>query len=78
MHWADETGFKNNCQHGSSFAPKGRTSVKVIMSKRFSANMISSVTNQGKVQFMIYSSSMNAQRLILFMEQLFKSSDKKI
>ena len=78
IHWGDETGVRNNCYHGRSYAPKGRTPVKESMSKRFSVNMISSVTNQGKVQFMIYSDSMNADRLIQFMEQLIKSSDKKI
>lgn len=78
IHWGDETGVKNSCHHGRSYAPKGRTPVKESMSKRFSINMISSVTNQGKVQFMIYSDSMNADRLIQFMEQLIKSSEKKI
>lgn len=78
IHWGDETGVRNNCQHGRSYAPKGRTPVKESMSKRFSINMISTVTNQGKVQFMIYSSNMNADRLIEFMVQLIKSSDKKI
>jgi len=78
IHWADETGVRNNCQHGRSYAPKGKTPVKEIMSKRFSINMISSVTNQGKVQFMVYSENMNADRLIQFMEQMIKSSNRKI
>ena len=78
IHWGDETGVRNNCQHGRSYAPKGKTPVKQSMSKRFSVNMISTVTNQGKVQFMIYSSNMNAQKLIEFMQQLIKGSQKKI
>lgn len=78
IHWGDETGVRNNCQHGRSYAPKGKTPVKQSMSKRFSINMISTVTNQGKVQFMIYKENMNAQKLIEFMEQLIKSSTKKV
>lgn len=78
IHWGDETGVRNNCQHGRSYAPKGKTPVKKSMSKRFSVNMISTVTNQGKVQFMIYSTNMNSQKLIEFMEQLIKGSEKKI
>lgn len=78
IHWGDETGVKNNCNHGRSYAPKGKTPVKSSMSKRFSVNMISTVTNQGKVQFMIYSDTMNAGRLIEFMQQLIKTSDRKI
>ena len=72
----DETGVRNNSHHGRSYAPKGRTPVKLSMSKRFSVNMISSVTNQGLVEFMVYSGSINADRLIEFMEQLFKNKSK--
>lgn len=78
IQWADETGVRNNCQHGRSYAPKGKTPTKMSMSKRFSVNMISSLTNQGKVQFMIYSENMNSDRLILFLTQLTKNSPKKI
>ena len=66
IHWGDETGVRNNCQHGRSYAPKGKIPVKLSMAKRFSVNMISTVTNQGKMQFMIYSDNMNSDRLIEF------------
>ncbi len=78
IHWGDETGVRNVNQHGRSYAPKGKTPVKKHMAKRFSVNMISTVTNQGQVRFMIYTGSMNADRLITFMEQLLKSSETKI
>lgn len=78
IHWGDETGVRNNSQHGRSYAPKGRTPVKKSMAKRFSINMISSVTNQGKVEFMIYAGNMNADRFITFMEQLIKGKTRKI
>lgn len=48
------------------------------MSKRFSINMVSAITNQGKVQFMISSDNMNADRFIEFMQQLIKSSTRKV
>jgi hypothetical protein len=28
IHWGDETGARNDCQHGRSYAPKGHTPVK--------------------------------------------------
>jgi len=40
--------------------------------------MISTVTNRGQVQFMIYSGSMNSDRLIEFMAQLTKASSTKV
>lgn len=78
IQWADETGVRNNCQHGRSYAPKGKTPTKLSMSKRFSVNMISSITNQGRVQFMIYTDNMNADKFKLFLEQLIKNTDKKV
>lgn len=78
IYWGDETGVKNQCNHGRSYAPKGKTPVKKSMSKRFSINMVSAITNQGKVQFMLYSDSMNAERFIEFMQQLIKSSTRKV
>lgn len=78
IHWGDETGVKNNCQHGRSYAPKGKTPIKKSMSKRFSVNMISTVTNQGKVEFMIYTETMNADMFIKFLQQLIKGRERKI
>ena len=78
IQWGDETGVRNNCQHGRSYAPKGKTPIKKSMSKRFSTNMISTVTNQGKVQFMIYSENMNSDKFIEFLTQLIKNNEQKI
>lgn len=78
IHWGDETGVKNNSQHGRSYAPKGETPVRKTMGKRLSTNMISSITNQGKVEFMIYSGTMNADRFLKFLRQLIKNRDRKI
>ncbi len=78
INWGDETGVRNNSQHGRSYAPKGKTPVKMSMAKRFSVNMISTVTNQGKVEFMIYTGTMNSDRFIEFMVQLIKIKKKKV
>ncbi len=78
IHWGDETGARNVNQHGRSYAPKGKTPVKKNMAKRFSVNMISTVTNQGMVEFMIYTGTMNSERLITFLEQLIKTKEYKI
>ena len=49
-----------------------------MSAKRSSINMISTVTNQGKVRFMIYEGSMNAERFIQFIKKLIKGTKKKI
>ena len=78
VHWGDETGVRNDCQYGRSYAPKGKTPIKDKMAKRISLNMISTVTNQGKTRFMIYNGTMNSQRFISFLKRLIKGANKKI
>ena len=78
IHWGDETGVKNECQYGRSYAPKGKTPIRTKMGKRLSLNMISSVTNQGKVRFMTYKGTMNSEMFIKFLRRLIKGERKKI
>jgi len=78
IHWGDETGVKNECQYGRSYAPKGKTPTRTKMAKRLSLNMISTVTNQGKVRFMTYKGTMNSAMLIKFLNRLTKGEKKKI
>lgn len=78
IHWGDETGIRNDHHYGRSYAPKGKTPVRKHLAKRLSLNMISTVTNQGKVRFMTYSGSMATELFIDFLKRLIKDSDKKI
>lgn len=78
IHWGDETGIRSDSQHGRGYSPKGKTPVIRLSAKRASINMVSTVTNQGKVRFMIYQGTMNAQRLIKFFKQLTKNEERKL
>ncbi len=49
-----------------------------LNAKRASANMISAITNQGKVRFQIFDGSMNADVLIDFCKRLIKSAHRKV
>ena len=76
--WADETGVKNQCNHHRGYAPKGKTPVVDVSAKRFSINMISSVSNRGDIRFMLYREKMTAKTLIKFMKRLIKDAIKKV
>jgi len=78
IHWGDETGVRSDCQPGRGYAPKGQPPVIRVSAKRASINMISSITNQGKVRFMLYQETMNAKMFIKFIKQLLKEADRKI
>src|SRR5210317_1965815 len=78
IHWGDETGLCNDSYHGRSYAPRGETPAIRLHPRCERVNLISSVTNQGKVRFMVYKKKMNSQTLIKFMRRLIKDADKKI
>jgi transposase len=78
INWGDETGLCSNSQHGRSYAPKGKTPAIRLNSKKERINLISSVTSQGKVRFMIYNKTMNSQVFIKFCRRLIKDAGKKI
>ena len=78
IYWGDETGVRNDSQHERGFAPKGKTPVVKLNAKRASLNMISAVTNQGKVRFHLYEGTMDADRFIGFLKRLIKTSERKV
>jgi transposase len=78
IHWGDETGVRSTCQHSRGYARPQDTPELKVPASRFSVNMISSVTNQGKVRWMIYQGKMNAALFIVFRTRLLAGARKKI
>ena len=78
INWGDETGLCSDSQHGRSYAPRGQTPAIRLNAKKERVNLISSITNQGKVRFMIYNQTMNSQTFIKFCTRLIKDADKKV
>ena len=78
IHWIDETGIQNNENNQRSYSFKGRTPERKIPDYRIKINLISSIANQGKMRFMVYKSTFEAQTLIKFLERLIKEAKRKI
>jgi len=76
--WGDETGCQNECNYVKGYAPIGQTPVMPVTTDKIRINMISAITNQGKLRFMFYEGSMNAKTLIRFMGRLIKGASRKI
>lgn len=66
IYWGDEAGVQNTAESQRGYAPKGQTPVIRVESKNARINMLSAITNRGKVRFMIYEDTMNADKLIDF------------
>ena len=78
IHWGDETGVRSTCQHSRGYAHPGETPELIVPGSRFSVNMIATITNQGKVRWMIYTGKMNAARFIVFLTRLIAGATKKV
>jgi transposase len=78
IFWGDETGIRNDEVKGRSYAPKGKTPVQKVNPVREKINMISAITNQGKIHFMFYRETMTAQLLIEFLERLIRHHERKV
>lgn len=78
IYWGDETGLRNDSQHTRGYAPRGQTPVIRLNAKRESINLISAVTNQGKVRFRFFDGTMHADLLIDFMRRLIKDARRKV
>ena len=78
IHWGDETGCYNESNYIRGYAPKGQTPVLEVGNEKIKVNMVSSITNRGKLRFMFYREKMNGKMLIKFMRRLIKDSPKKI
>jgi hypothetical protein len=73
IHWRDETALVNTDVRGRNFAPRGKTPVaRAVGGTREKLSMISTVTNQGRANWMIIDGAFNHERLIEFFEALIR------
>ena len=78
IQWADETACVSLPSRITGYAPKGKTPVMEHPAKRFKINMISSISNRGKLRFMLYDRNLDADLFITFLERLIRSNDRKV
>ena len=78
IFWVDETGVANTGNYVRGYAPKGRTPTLPVASVHIRVNMISAITNQGKLRFHFYKGKMNQQLYMDFLARLIKSSGRKV
>jgi transposase len=78
IHWGDEMGMRSDHQTGTTWSPKGETPIIIRTGKRFRLNMISSVTNQGKLQFMLFKQGFTADVFVDFTSRLIRYNRNKV
>jgi len=78
IFFGDETGLQNTSNYVMGYAPIGKTPVVRTEPKRIKVNMLSAVSNRGKLRFVLYRDNMNSEKLIDFMRRLMRDSRKKV
>ena len=78
IFWGDETAVQNVANYARGYAPKGQTPVLKVKAKKMHINMVSAISNQGKVHFMFSRESINQQKVIEFLEKLLKDVHRKV
>jgi transposase len=78
IYWGDETGVQNEANRVRGYGLKGMTPVLKVTAKRAHISMVSAITNEGKVRFMVYREAMTQGKLITFMGRLIRDTGRKV
>lgn len=78
IHWGDEMGLRSDHNVGRTYGIKGETPVVKRTGNRFSCNMISSITNLGKLQFMVFDENFTSDVFLKFLKRCIQQADRKV
>jgi transposase len=78
IYWGDETGIQSNANRERGFSPKGSAPTLLVDMKKVRLNIISAISNNGRVRFKFYQKTMTSQVLIDFMRRLIKDVGRKV
>jgi len=78
IHWEDETGVSLSTYYARGYAAKGKTPTIALPAKRARISMISSITNRGDLQFMLYQKGLKSRTFITFLRRLVAHRKRKI
>lgn len=76
IHWLDEMGLRSDHPAGRSWGRRGETPVVLGTGQRFRCNMISSITNRGRLAFMIFRQRFTARVFVNFLRRLVRLTRK--
>ena len=78
IQWGDEMGVDADRSPARGYAPRGQTPARSVTGGHVRVNMISTVTNAGKLRFKVYADTMTAALFVTFLQQLVAGSPQKI
>ncbi len=78
IYWGDEMGLRSDHAVGRSYGRCGQTPVIPGTGQRFGCNMISSITNRGRLNFMVFKKRFRSDVFIEFLRRLVRQSKRKV
>jgi transposase len=78
IFFADEAGIRSDFHSGTTWGKRGVTPIVSSTGARFSANVISAVSAQGELRFMVVSGRVNAGVFIEFLKRLLVNATTPI
>jgi len=78
IYWGDEMGLRSDDTAGRSYGLRGHTPVVPGTGKRFGCNMISAITNQGQLNFMVFPDRFESNVFLEFLRRLVRQSKRKV
>jgi len=76
--FADEAGIRSDYHAGTTRAPLGKTPVVEATGRRFSLNMISALSDNGKFRFMVHEGSATAKTFLEFLKRLMHDAKRPV
>jgi transposase len=78
IFWGDEMGLRSDHNVGRTYGLKGKTPIVKRTGNRFSCNMISTITNLGKLSFMVFNENFTGDVFLKFLKRSIRQSDRKM
>ena len=78
IYFADESGIRSDYHTGHTWAPKGETPVITATGSGYSVNMISAVSAQGQLRFMLTQRTVTAVIFREFLKRLMIGTNKPV
>jgi len=78
IHWGDEMGLRSDHNAGRTYGLIGQTPVVRRSGNRFSCNMISAITNLGKLSFMVFHENFTSEVFLRFIKKLVQNASRHV
>ncbi|MGH7411506.1 MAG: IS630 family transposase [Candidatus Methylomirabilis sp.] len=78
LHWGDEMGLRSDHAVGRSYGRRGKTPVIPGTGQRFGCNMISALTNRGRLKFMVFKQRFCGKVFLDFLKRLVRQAPRKV